>query len=148
MWWRRECISDKRSLCAADWGITTFSLIAQSAKGMWSVLIRRTLLPSQGCSVITVSPGRMTHCASPRFLLRGFCSLQKLCLQLHDGITIELFSIIRVIKLFSGIARASFGNVLTFCRLPLIHEICPIWFKNAVDPKSCYKVPGTVWHSE
>lgn len=35
-------------LCAADWGITASSLIAQSAKEMWSLLIGWTLPPSVG----------------------------------------------------------------------------------------------------
>lgn len=53
--WRRQ---------TADWGITTLSLNAQSAGGMWSELIRPTLLPSRGSGVITLSLAPVTRAAA------------------------------------------------------------------------------------
>lgn len=80
-WWRDgERPGDGGRLRAADGGIAASSLIAQSAKGMWSVLMR-TLLPSR---VITV--GLMTRRAVRRLGLWGVGSLhfpRRLCFLWH-----------------------------------------------------------------
>lgn len=69
------------------------------------MLIRRTLLPSWGCSVITVSLGLTTHAVQYHCLS---CGALLLCrnpvLQLHDNIIIAFAFIMRIIKLFTCIA--------------------------------------------
>lgn len=95
-----EC--DKSGLCAADWGITTLSLIAQSAKGMWSVLIRRTLLPSWGCGVITISLGLTTHTEQYHSLsCEPPVQSRSIWLQLHNNIMTTFTLIMKIIKLFA-----------------------------------------------